>query len=224
MKKRDLLILGFLIVGSLLVLEINSPILSDIRIDSSIGVNLSPFKAVGSENCYQDLACKTYLDIFEGNLISPFVGYPLSPSELQLYRFMVWFDAHVSLWVLLILGCFLSFFVKKRSNFITTFASSAISTSFIILLLKEIFKRTRPIESLIQYSSFSFPSGHAAVVFSVLPLLLKKYPKFKYLSIGIALLVVYNRLYLGLHYFSDLIVGAIIGYAIGLFFLKYFKI
>jgi undecaprenyl-diphosphatase len=63
--------------------------------------------------------------------------------------------------------------------------------------------------------NFSFPSFHAMFVFSLLPLLNKQYSKFKYVWIIFAILVAFSRVYLGVHYLSDVLAGAIIGYLIG---------
>tara|TARA_Y100000310_G_C20611472_1_gene778211 strand:- start:353 stop:976 length:624 start_codon:yes stop_codon:yes gene_type:complete len=207
MKKRDLFILGFLIVGSLLILELNSPILSDIRIDSDIGIQLSP------ENLNS-------LDKFESKIVSFFVGRPNF-----LYTFMIFFDNYTNLLILIALGSLLILFsLKDKMKFFFAFISSVLSASIIIFLLKILFQRARPLESLVSYSSFSFPSGHAAAMFATLPVFVKKYPRFKYLFYALSILVLYNRIYLGVHYISDLVFGAAIGYLIGWFFVKYSKI
>jgi undecaprenyl-diphosphatase len=207
MKKRNLLILGFLVVGVLFVLELNSPILSNIEINPKIGVNLSP------ESLNQ-------LDNFEGKLLSIFIGRPNF-----LFNFMIFFNNYSNLLLLILIGSLLILLsIRSRMKFFFAFISSLLSASMVVFLLKLLFQRIRPLESLVNYSSFSFPSGHAAVIFSILPVFVKKYPKFKYLFYAISLLVLYNRVYLGLHYFTDLIVGAIIGYVIGLFFVKYSKL
>jgi len=62
----------------------------------------------------------------------------------------------------------------------------------------------------------SFPSFEAMLVFSVFPLLNKEFKKFRYVWLIFACLVALSRVYFGVHYFSDIMAGAIIGYLIGM--------
>lgn len=88
--------------------------------------------------------------------------------------------------------------------------------------LKLIFTRSRPTlwESLIQETSYSFPSGHAlgALVLygSLAYLLARSYPSRSLLIYGTATLVItligLSRLYLGVHYPTDVIAGYITGF------------
>ena len=64
---------------------------------------------------------------------------------------------------------------------------------------------------------FSFPSFQAMMVFAAVPFLSKEFPKLKYVWIVFACLVALSRVYLGVHFFSDVLVGGIIGYLIGFF-------
>ena len=64
--------------------------------------------------------------------------------------------------------------------------------------------------------NFSFPSFQAMLVFAALPVLNKEFRKFKYIWLIFASLVALSRVYFGVHYPSDIMAGAIIGYLIGL--------
>lgn len=68
--------------------------------------------------------------------------------------------------------------------------------------------------------SFSFPSSHAMLAFCAIPILSQQYPKLKKVWIGIAILIAFSRLYFGLHFLSDVIAGALIGYIIGMLVVK----
>ena len=92
------------------------------------------------------------------------------------------------------------------------------------VLLKNIIGRVRPydavsgIELLVPVlSDFSFPSGHTLVCFEAATVLLKREKR----SVGItalilAVLVAFSRLYLYVHYPSDVIAGILLGILFGL--------
>lgn len=92
-------------------------------------------------------------------------------------------------------------------------------------LLKELFARPRPCNLLNDVltpvgctGSYSFPSNHALNNFAAAMFFYRLFPKLKWaLFIG-ASLVTISRVYLGLHYPSDILGGAVIGIAFGYFF------
>ena len=63
----------------------------------------------------------------------------------------------------------------------------------------------------------SYPSGHAAAAFAVATVLALSFRQFglQIVSFAAAALISFSRLYLGLHYFSDLFGGAVLGAAVG---------
>jgi len=63
--------------------------------------------------------------------------------------------------------------------------------------------------------NFSFPSFQTMLVFSAVPFLSKEFPRFRYVWIIFASLVALSRVYLGLHFLSDVILGGLIGYLLG---------
>lgn len=87
--------------------------------------------------------------------------------------------------------------------------------------LKEIVKRDRPYAALANVhlsnaetgDPYSFPSGHATCAFALATSLSLRYPKpAVYIPLHLwALFVAYGRVYLGVHYPSDVLVGGAIG-------------
>jgi undecaprenyl-diphosphatase len=98
------------------------------------------------------------------------------------------------------------------------FTISMIGNSLLFLLIKEIVKRERPISQLIEISGYSFPSGHATLsttlAFSLYLILRNriKYKKFLLISsVMFPLLISFSRIYLSVHYLSDIIAGMALG-------------
>jgi len=118
-----------------------------------------------------------------------------------------------------ILVCIL-LFIKNKWYFILQ-SAGYLTSGLIAYLLKIIIARERPLEALIKIPrSFSFPSGHTltSIVFYGLLCYLLTYKKEKNIKIiGIiitSLLIIsiaVSRVYLGVHYFSDVIGGLILG-------------
>ena len=97
----------------------------------------------------------------------------------------------------------------------------AVGLSFVVnnLFLKHFVARSRPfavIEQLVPLipkpTDYSFPSGHTACSFAVGFLLFRRLPKvYGIPCLVLAMLIGFSRIYLGVHYPSDVIAGAISG-------------
>jgi len=102
-----------------------------------------------------------------------------------------------------------------------------ITVLFTDVIFKNIFQRPRPLlSSNINYLAsstcprdFSFPSTHAATAFASATILTFFDKKRRWFYYMVALLISYSRIYLGCHYFFDVVSGAIIGYLISRLFL-----
>ena len=151
------------------------------------------------------------IDSFVYTLISNFI----TPVNTAIFKFFSFFGSEIFIIILCLLVLFL---FKKKSR--------GIGFTFILLLstlfnqgLKLIVGRERPdINQLVTESSYSFPSGHTMIITTIVGLFIfylwnnKKGSRTKKNVITIiltiiAFLVMISRIYLGVHYFSDIIGG-----------------
>ena len=93
-----------------------------------------------------------------------------------------------------------------------------LTTATVEFPLKAIFRRKRPYAQIAEAivvgapaQRHSFPSGHAASAFGGAWLLGTYYPRLRPLFYCIALIVAFCRVYVGAHYPSDVVAGAISG-------------
>ncbi|MBL7575355.1 undecaprenyl-diphosphatase [Peptoniphilus asaccharolyticus DSM 20463] len=95
---------------------------------------------------------------------------------------------------------------------------SLIVSTLLVQILKRIFSRNRPywiLENLNTYgidlSDYSFPSGHSAAAFTLGMTIALNYPAIKIVVLIVATLIAISRIYLGVHYPTDVLAGVIIG-------------
>ena len=101
-------------------------------------------------------------------------------------------------------------------------AGAAAAAEGLTVLLKQLTERARPplaypgIESLVSLpDSTSFPSGHAATAFAAATAVGILHPRFRSTLLALAATVALSRVYLGVHFWSDVLVGGLLGIAIG---------
>ena len=104
------------------------------------------------------------------------------------------------------------------------FLAALVSRFGITELIRFFYDRPRPFEvltgirQLLQHEAGgSFPSGHAAFYFAIAAVVSRYYPKTSILFFLAALNLSLARVQAGLHWPSDILGGAIIGIAVGLF-------
>jgi len=177
--------------------------------------------------------------IYLDSQISKFLSVllPHLPAFNYFFAFFSLIGSATLIWI--VLAILLIIFEEiKHKKFILYFALSLITTALVVnVVVKNIVRRPRPFFAKQQISTnfnkflsisnatcprdFSFPSGHSASAFSaacILSFFDKKRRRWYYL---IASLIAYSRIYLGCHYFFDVLTGAFLGYLISKLFLKF---
>lgn len=129
-----------------------------------------------------------------------------------------WYLVYIIFWLLLI---FKSGKMGKISAVLIILVI-ALSDQISSHLLKNLFERVRPcnvlqdVNLLISCSkSYSMPSSHAVNNFAAAIFFSKLFPKYKLPLIIVAVLMALSRPIVGVHYFSDIVIGALIGTIIG---------
>ncbi len=109
-------------------------------------------------------------------------------------------------------------FKKTRKNGFKM--ALALSLGLIIgnLCLKPLVARIRPYEAIegvrllvSTKSDFSFPSGHTLASFECAGVVALNYRKYAFVSILLACVVAFSRIYIGVHYPTDVLAGALMG-------------
>lgn len=132
---------------------------------------------------------------------------------------------------LILLSLILLIVIKNKKIGLVIVGNLLIAT-VLNLLLKNILQRPRPINyRLIDESGYSFPSGHSMVsmaFYGFIIYLIHKYIKNKYIKyISITLLSILilfigiSRIYLGVHYTSDVLAGLLISMCYLIIYIKF---
>lgn len=97
-------------------------------------------------------------------------------------------------------------------------------------ILKNLIQRPRPfinistVHLLISKpTSYSFPSGHTAASFAAVGIIFSTLKKFRIYAIILALLIAFSRMYLFVHYPSDILGGILLGLFCSKIVLKVYK-
>lgn len=140
-----------------------------------------------------------------------------------LNNILTWITQAGSVFVVFVLMTTLFLWQEKKREWIPTLWITFLTTTALVYLIKFLIIKQRPFEALAitaltTETMSSIISGHAATAFSAIPLLEKEFKKLKWFWITFATLVAISRVYTGVHYLSDVILGGFVGYSIGLLF------
>ena len=164
------------------------------------------------------------IDNFIYSLIKPII----SDNMTKVMQFITFFADPI--WCVL-LSCLMILLIKNQ-KISKAFVLNLICVFLLNYILKIIFSRSRPADiNLIVESGYSFPSGHAMISLGIYGFLIylltisNKTKKFKIFGIiGLILLIFFigmSRIYLGVHYATDVIAGFIISASYLLLFIRF---
>lgn len=147
---------------------------------------------------------------------------PHTPFFEFFFSFFSLIGSYAVIW--LCLGIVLMIFEELRHRrYVITLVGALTLTLLVTYAMKIIFERARPVDifavSPACPTDFSFPSAHASLAFAGAYTLSHFDRKRSPLYYSIALIISYSRIFLGCHFFLDIVVGAILGYIISLLFL-----
>jgi len=157
-------------------------------------------------------------------------GWWSSPILDQILPWFTYLGSHIAV-VLFIISSWIS--TRQRMVLRRLLLLYGIQSA-ILYGLKFLVKRERPLFLLEMASKLaagpgeildpSFPSGHAAYAFMMATLLSVWLPKYRVIFLILAGFIGWTRIYLGLHYPTDVIVGGLLGYAITRLLQHYFPL
>ena len=131
-------------------------------------------------------------------------------------------------WFWIVLGVVLLIPKKTRKSGFTALLALIIGSVITNLVLKTAVTRIRPydaVEGLVplvkKLGDYSFPSGHTCASFSCAVVYYKMYPDIKGKgAMVLAVFIALSRLYVGVHYPTDVLGGAIVGWLSAILALK----
>lgn len=158
----------------------------------------------------------------DGNILLWIQEYFRQDFMTPFWKFITFLGDSGWFWITLSVLLLLS--KQTRRTGVTALLALGLGALITNVALKNMVARIRPyevIEGLVllvkEQSDFSFPSGHSCASFAAAVVYYKMLPK-KYgiSAVILAALIAFSRLYVGVHYPSDVIAGSVIGILVAL--------
>lgn len=154
--------------------------------------------------------------------VSAAVNAYVSPRQTSMMQLLSFFASHNFLIPANLLLAAYFFIVRKHKWYSIKVTAIALSSTLLMFGLKMYFGRSRPIDPLMEPASgLSFPSGHAMMSFAFYGLLIYLAHKFIKnnlirwplitMLLCFAILIGISRVYLRVHYASDVVAGFAVG-------------
>lgn len=159
-----------------------------------------------------------FIDLAIFDKLKPITG----PQRNRIMLFITFLGKHQFLVPANLLLIFYFLLIRHQNWFSIRIATIALSSLLLMFLLKYLFQRKRPLSPLLKAAKgLSFPSGHAIMAVTFYGLLVYiiihtiEISWLKYLLVFLLLLLIIligcSRVYLRVHYASDVLAGFIIG-------------
>ncbi|MEE8436816.1 MAG: phosphatase PAP2 family protein [Candidatus Neomarinimicrobiota bacterium] len=110
---------------------------------------------------------------------------------------------------------------RGRITLVILIITLALSDYSVVEILKPVFARLRPYWALDEFrllvkkgGQYGLPSAHASSSFAIAVILTYFYKRWKYTFYFLAALVAYSRVYVGVHFPGDIVLGALYGYGL----------
>ena len=120
------------------------------------------------------------------------------------------------IWI--VIAIILMFNKKYRNAGIMVICAMLLGSLLGDCIIKNAIHRARPYEHLstiklliAKQLTYSFPSGHTVYSFAAFGILMKKLPKYRFYALAMALIIAFSRMYLFVHYPTDILGGIIVG-------------
>lgn len=156
----------------------------------------------------------TKKDIYLDSLVYNFISKYITNNLTNIVKYLTYIGSAL---VVIGITIFVLIFFKNKKYALYMTINLLVITIF-QYILKNIFSRTRPIDiNLIEESGYSFPSGHSLtamafygfIIYSIYVSDISKHDKTLFITLFSILIFItgLSRIYLGVHYFTDVLGG-----------------